>query len=541
MKLLALGVVTLIFLATVTSLVALQKPFMPDFVKVQIETDSEHSTYDDIILEHLRFIARESELWESLRTRTKRVRLPASVYFQQCETSYESYHHFLTWLNDTKPDIRPVELGNGSYSFEMRNKADHFRYSPNRPVSGVTLVDAAVYCQLAGGRLPNLEEWQAAAVGSDRRLFPWGDEFEERPWSTKAKAGYQDVACGRYQETSTPPLDPSEPDSVIHDLATGVSEWTMGSWFDGGSKPALAGGSQYKPAAKFFALGTTFSILEPTAHDRFSGFRCVFDDPELNIPWPSAPKLVELPAGEYVVGPPTDSRLASLFRQLSNDQIRHLPKTISDSNKLGKRQFFISDAEIDRGAYRRFLRDPLVWLGVYNHSDAPAENSLIPDNWSAQLRAPDRPVTGVDYWDASAFAKWANGRLPTEAEWNWVASLGGNGIYPYGDQYDPEAAAVSTTATGPVRNRSFVGDVNSVGVHDLAGNVSEWTSTPAKPRDGGTRARIVKGGNFRLDGVLFSRSIHNFPVPTGFASDAIGFRVVWDIQNNGSGEMLVDK
>jgi formylglycine-generating enzyme required for sulfatase activity len=106
-------------------------------------------------------------------------------------------------------------------------------------------------------------------------------------------------------------------------------------------------------------------------------------------------------------------------------------------------------------------------------------------SWQEQIgERGDHPVVGIGWRDAQAYTRWLsqatgdNWRLPTEAEWE-KASRGTSGrIYPWGNEWDPYKANIAGTGPGdttPVGAYADQGDASPYGVHDLAGNVCEWT------------------------------------------------------------------
>jgi formylglycine-generating enzyme required for sulfatase activity len=112
------------------------------------------------------------------------------------------------------------------------------------------------------------------------------------------------------------------------------------------------------------------------------------------------------------------------------------------------------------------------------------------------------PVVHVTFDDAEAFARWEEKTLPTEAEWEWAARGGLDGAaYAWGEQFLPGDRHMANTWQGefPWENTTRDGyertspvgvfPPNGYGLHDVIGNVWEWTTDWYQPRH---EADVVK-------------------------------------------------
>jgi len=166
-------------------------------------------------------------------------------------------------------------------------------------------------------------------------------------------------------------------------------------------------------------------------------------------------------------------------------------------------------------------------------------------NWGAEGRE-DHPVNCVSWTQAKTFAAWVDGRLPTEAEWEYTArSQGEDFEYPWGNAQATCDFAIMKNAAGvngcgegttaPVCSRPN-GDTLQ-GVCDMAGNVFEWVEDDdhsnyfGAPDDGSAwvdeprgNRRVYRGGAFYFN-APFLRSRDRRSYTPDFRVNYLGFRL----------------
>jgi formylglycine-generating enzyme required for sulfatase activity len=157
--------------------------------------------------------------------------------------------------------------------------------------------------------------------------------------------------------------------------------------------------------------------------------------------------------------------------------------------------FYIDATEVTCEEYQKFVKAtghkaPAKWLD----GSCPSGDAL-------------KPVTGVDWYDASAYAKWVNKRLPTEEEWEFAARGTDGRRYPWGNEWKDEAANAGTTAHKHLAEvREHKEGASPFGAFDMVGNAWEWTASKLVPYPGGRLAqeasddlRVIRGGSWQSD------------------------------------------
>lgn len=199
-------------------------------------------------------------------------------------------------------------------------------------------------------------------------------------------------------------------------------------------------------------------------------------------------QMALVPEGELIVG-----QVGETHEQLEYDprdvprchgSVVRVERFYLDRYPVTNRQF---QAFVSAGGYEQMaIWEPDIWPGVLEFVDQTGAPG--PRYWKKGHHEPgaeDHPVTGICWYEAAAFARWIGKRLPTDPEWekagSWpvqlTASKRPQRRYPWGDTLDRKRA--NLWGSGPnkvVSVYDFSEGVSVGGVHQLIGNVWEWTT-----------------------------------------------------------------
>jgi formylglycine-generating enzyme required for sulfatase activity len=224
--------------------------------------------------------------------------------------------------------------------------------------------------------------------------------------------------------------------------------------------------------------------------------------------------MIYVPSGEFTMG--------------SSDDDRDGRDEEKPAHTVDLAAFWIDRTEVTNAQYRACVEagacpEPTCW-----------END--------DLNADDQPVVCVTWDDAQAFAAWAGGRLPTEAEWEKAARGTDGRLYPWGvDAPDCEKANLKGCAGKTIPVASMAAGASPYGPMEMAGNVWEWvadwydedyySSSPASnPQgpDAGER-RVLRGGSFDMSAPRLRCAFRIGSLPA-YSNWDLGFRVAMDAE-----------
>jgi iron(II)-dependent oxidoreductase len=263
-------------------------------------------------------------------------------------------------------------------------------------------------------------------------------------------------------------------------------------------------------------------------------------DPVLHAPEPPParsgplPAEVLVPAGAFTMGTSAEPWA------LDNERPAH---------ETAVEAFWLDTTPVTAGAYAEFLDrggydDERWWSAAgwayrsENRITAPRFWKREQDGWWRtrfgvyERSTADEPVVHVSYYEAEAYAAWAGRRLPTEAEWEKAArydpATGRSRRFPWGDE-EPSAehANLGQRHLRPAPAGAYPAGASPTGVHQLIGDVWEWTSTDFHGYPGfaafpyreysevffGPGHKVLRGGSFGTDSAAIRGTFRNWDLP----------------------------
>jgi formylglycine-generating enzyme required for sulfatase activity len=274
--------------------------------------------------------------------------------------------------------------------------------------------------------------------------------------------------------------------------------------------------------------GADFSLARGKDQATFAD--CIIDDSTKGLDGQlfRGPEMVHIPPGSYNMGVPASES----SREYSADEASRPVHKVTI-----RRGFYVGKYPVTRGEYSQFVTETNRHHGTYR--DHPGWHNP----GFAQVDC--HPAVYITAADAEAYVDWLSlrtgrgYRLLSESEWEYAARAGTTTARYWGDSsHDSSSYAWYGKATGQDAGTASVFErlPNAFGIHDILGNVAEWTldahnenydgapNDGSAWKDGDKSRRVIRGGAW-IYGPKDMRCGYRSFVRTDFRSNYLGFRV----------------
>jgi iron(II)-dependent oxidoreductase len=355
--------------------------------------------------------------------------------------------------------------------------------------------------------------WDLAHVGNYEELWLLRAAAGMKPMRPEIDSIYDAFEHPRAQRPTLPLLSPRESLDYLDLVRRKVLDSLSSVRFEG--DPLLEQG---------FVYGLVLQHEHQHDETMLATHQLRSGEPVLHGQAPAPPASGLLPAevlveaGPFVMGTSTDPWA------YDNERPAHLVDLPS---------YFIDTVPVSNAAYLAFVEaggydDERLWTPggwrwrCEGGKRAPAFWQLEGGHWLRRrfgVIEPlplDEPVQHVCWFEADAYARWAGRRLPTEAEWEKAAQGA-----------DPRHANLGQVRYQPTPVGSFPDGASTYGVHQLLGDVWEWTSTDFNGHPGfctfpykeysevffGHDYKVLKGGSWATDPLVCRTTFRNWDYP----------------------------
>ena len=399
------------------------------------------------------------------------------------------------------------------------------------PRDYISWFDSAAHCELRGVRLPSEAEWEYAARGPDSLIFPWGNEFDN------TLLNYCDINC------SSPGADTGASDGYALtgpvgsypggaswvgalDMSGNLWEWTSGLPYDypyrvddGREVDSEQDSSSFRTLRGGSWVGSAYALRSanrnrhaPVDRAVIFGFRCASSLVKENNAalegTPAMPSMEStfsaadcLAAGlpeSACTGVSANDDWTPVIREFEGVPMVLVPAGCFTMGSTREQIDYAADELLDRRPafadeqppHEQCFAEPF-WIDVYEVTN---EQYGSYGAWKGD----GLPREQVSWFDSAAHCESRGARLPTEAEWEYVARGPDSLIFPWGNAFDGSllnfcdlnCSADSVhwadmrhddgyLKTAPVG--SYPGGASWVGALDMSGNVWEWVSSLYEP------------------------------------------------------------
>jgi iron(II)-dependent oxidoreductase len=371
--------------------------------------------------------------------------------------------------------------------------------------------------------------WDLAHVGNQEELWLVRDVGGREPVRRDIDELYDAFKHARSDRPALPLLTPEEARRYVATVRDKVFDVLDHARLDGSARLIENG----------FAFGMIVQHEQQHDETMLATHQLRVGAPVLSAPPPPAPSApvtgeALIPGGPFTMGTSTEPWA------LDNERPAHVVDVPS---------FFIDRAAVTNGQYAAFIssggyEEPRWWSSEgWQHRvsaglTAPSHWQRDGSSWAATAfgrtnrLVDDEPVVHVCYYEAEAFAAWAGKRLPTEAEWEKAARFDPASArsrrYPWGDS-DPtdDLANLGQRHLRPAAAGAYPAGASPAGVHQLIGDVWEWTSSGFHGYLGfvafpyreysevffGPDYKVLRGGSFGTDRSACRGTFRNWDYP----------------------------
>ncbi|HEY2204866.1 MAG TPA: ergothioneine biosynthesis protein EgtB [Pseudonocardia sp.] len=371
--------------------------------------------------------------------------------------------------------------------------------------------------------------WDLAHIGSQEELWLVRDVGGREPLRPEIDGLYDAFQHTRASRVELPLLTPTEARAYVAEVRDKA--------LDALERSPLAGRRLEEHAFAFGMIVQHEQQHDETmlaTHQLRAGTPVLGGEPLPPSPGAPLPAEVLVPAGPFTMGTSSEPWA------LDNERPAHPVEVPA---------FVIDTAPVTNGQYAAFIAaggyDDRRWWNDEGWRHRAEAGLVAPQFWArdgdrwyrrrfgvVEPVRDDEPVVHVCFHEAAAYAAWAGKRLPTEPEWEkaarWDPATGRSRRYPWGDEDPtPERANLGQRHLGPVPVGAYPAGASPLGVHQLIGDVWEWTSSGWYPYPGfemfpypeysqaffGGDYRVLRGGSFGTAPAAIRGTFRNWDHP----------------------------